>query len=391
MNSVVSILNGFKLLTAAGVTLGRSEPEMYFQPPPLPAPGATSRISVSGGAGGSKLTPIVSGAGPSGQTPAARADAPTAGPPAPKALMVLPTPVLGILVDKGPAAAEPSPPSDPAPSTDTAPNRVQLPALEPARADVEAEPPSSGRRLKDSTRKESLKRLALSPPQVKANVERTNLEWGVGDPKKKGWGSLPMRRGQKNSVEKLSRAISAMSEPQLEAVNSAASRVQARWRGCQQKVMIQEYMRHVYSQPDLEKAKKHAENFLPKDRHGHLFPLTAPLKAFHPLGCQVALYLHLLHWWGAFMFVASLLCLPSMCTNMQGYWLNTTDVFTGLQTIHTLGNADELTLAHGATELVLVLLMVWFMFWQRYDTPWCGAFLVNARHYSNTPRLLFFI
>ena len=60
--------------------------------------------------------------------------------------------------------------------------------------------------------------------------------------------------------------------------------------------MITEYMRSMYSQPELRKAKRHAEHFLPKDRHGRLYPLTTPFKSFHPLGCGVALYMYFVHW-----------------------------------------------------------------------------------------------
>ena len=196
-------------------------------------------------------------------------------------------------------------------------------------------------------------------------------EWPT--PKLKQATTFRWRRGEKTSVEKLQKVLAAMSVEEHAHINSAASRLQRRWRACQQKVMLQEYMRNVYSQPDLEKAKQHAVSFLPKDRHGHLFPLTAPLRAFHPLGCGVALYIHLLHWWSGFTLLGSLLMLPSMTINMMGYALNTTDVFTGLQTIHTLGNADELTLAHGATEIMLVAIMVWFMFWQSARTKHWSA------------------
>lgn len=72
--------------------------------------------------------------------------------------------------------------------------------------------------------------------------------------------------------------LAAMSPDEFETINLAAARLQRRWRECQQKVLVEEYTRAAYSQPDLEKAKKHAVGFLPKDRHGHLFPLTAPLK-----------------------------------------------------------------------------------------------------------------
>lgn len=166
-----------------------------------------------------------------------------------------------------------------------------------------------------------------------------------------------------------------MPEEELARANAAVSRVQARWRGSRQQLVIQEKLRSMYSQPDLEQAKQYAARFLPKDRHGHRLPLTAPLTVFHPLGCGIALYFHMLHWWTGFSLATFLIVLPSMCMNVQGSALNVTglDLFTEIQTLHTIGNADELTLAHGATEIVLVSLMVWFMFWQTAKTKQLSA------------------
>jgi hypothetical protein len=83
--------------------------------------------------------------------------------------------------------------------------------------------------------------------------------------------------------------LTAMSPDEFESVHAAASRLQNRWRACQQKVMLQEYMRAVYSQPDLDKARKHGVGFLPKDRHGNLLPLTAPLKVRARRACAFPL------------------------------------------------------------------------------------------------------
>lgn len=104
----------------------------------------------------------------------------------------------------------------------------------------------------------------------------------------------------------------------------------------------------------------------------HPSPLPLP-QAFHPLGCGVALYIHLLRWWSGFLLLGTMLYLPSMSINMQGNALNTTGVSTAIQAIHTLGNADELTLAHVATELVVVSALVWFMFWQSAKTKHLSA------------------
>ena len=102
-------------------------------------------------------------------------------------------------------------------------------------------------------------------------------------------------------------------------------------------VMLTEYMRTVYSQPDIEKARKHADAFLPKDRHGRLYPLSTPLKSFHSLGAGVALYMHMVHWWSLFFFAATLVSFSSLVRNMEGDGLDVTE--RNMYTIHSLGNA----------------------------------------------------
>jgi hypothetical protein len=105
----------------------------------------------------------------------------------------------------------------------------------------------------------------------------------------------------------------------------------------------------------------------------------------------VALYIHLLHWWSGFLLLGTMLYLPSMSINMQGSALNTTDLFLGIQTVHALGNADALTLAHGATELVVVSALVWFMFWQSAKTKHWSARIthhdLSAANYTVMVRL----
>ena len=102
-------------------------------------------------------------------------------------------------------------------------------------------------------------------------------------------------------------------------------------------VMLTEYLRTMYSQPDIEKARKHADAFLPKDRHGKLYPLSTPLKSFHNLGAGVALYMYMVHWWSLFFFLAMLVSFSSLVLNMEGDGLDVTS--RNMYTIHSLGNA----------------------------------------------------
>ena len=95
-----------------------------------------------------------------------------------------------------------------------------------------------------------------------------------------------------------------LGEEEQRQVDGAARYLQGRWRALKHDVMMTEYMRTMYSQPDLDKARKHASSFLPKDRHGKLYPLSTPLKSFHSLGAGVALYMYMVHWWSLFFFAA---------------------------------------------------------------------------------------
>ena len=157
----------------------------------------------------------------------------------------------------------------------------------------------------------------------------------------------------------------------LVVANEAARRVQSVWRHSVHGVMMKEYLRASYSQPDIEKARKHAEFFLPKDRHGNLYPLTTPLKSFHSLGCGVALYMYMVHWWSAFFFAASLISFSILVGNLEGNgmdwsWLNSTGVPASLEiyTVHSLGNRLSLNANVGLNETLITALFVWFMFWQ---------------------------
>ena len=55
-----------------------------------------------------------------------------------------------------------------------------------------------------------------------------------------------------------------------------------------------------------------------KDRHGNLFPLTTSLKSFHSLGCGVALYMYLVHWWSHFFLAVSLLSFSGLVLDFEG-------------------------------------------------------------------------
>ena len=156
----------------------------------------------------------------------------------------------------------------------------------------------------------------------------------------------------------------------------AAALVQRRWRRGKQHIFLIESLRRLYSQPDIEKAKKHAESFLPKDRLGNLYPLAAPFKvsvasgqtwsrlarlshrasplvtphlplyagpfcvsrvqAFHSMGCGVALYMYTIHWWACLFFVLSLITMGLTFLYLEGNGLSV--VNRNIYTVHALGN-----------------------------------------------------
>ena len=174
--------------------------------------------------------------------------------------------------------------------------------------------------------------------------------------------SLGLVPSTDKEVDAMRETLAAMGSDELQQVEGAVSYLQGRWRAMKHNVMMTEYMRTVYSQPDLSKARKHADAFLPKDRHGKLYPLSTPLKSFHSLGANVALYMYMVHWWSLFFFAASLISFSTLVLNMEGDGLAAEK--RNMYTIHSLGNASELSASFGGTEVVLVTLMVWFLFWQ---------------------------
>ena len=226
--------------------------------------------------------------------------------------------------------------------------------------------------------------------------------------------SPPARRRQKKVTRKtaellqqLAESLQSMSAEERGQADGAARAVQQRWREVRRHVVLIESLRSLYSQPDLEKARKHAESFLPKDRHGLLFPLATPFKSFHSLGCGVALYMYVVHWWSALFFVLALVTMSMLLLHIEGDGLAGEN--RNIYTIHSLGNSGErynasaallaelasaytpasaatngtintspggvaaalahlppdgLPAAFGAVEILVSLLLTWFMFWQ---------------------------
>jgi len=197
---------------------------------------------------------------------------------------------------------------------------------------------------------------------TKVHVARTEPQRTTDRPKRsRRWCWFGLGQTEKD-VAALQDWLGGMSETECRQVDSAVRYLQERWRAMKHAVMLTEYMRTMYSQPDIEKARKHADAFLPKDRHGKLYPLSSPLKSFHSLGAGVALYMHMVHWWSLFFFLATLVSFSSLVLNMEGDGLDVTE--RNMYTIHSLGNAAQLGLSFGGVEVLLVTTMVWFLYWQ---------------------------
>ena len=226
----------------------------------------------------------------------------------------------------------------------------------------------------------------LPPPVSEVSVVRRN-------PRK------PTRR-QAESLHALQASLEGMGAESRANANSAAALVQRRWRQGKQHIFLIESLRRVYSQPDIEKAKKHAESFLPKDRFGNLYPLSTPFKSFHSMGCGVALYMYIIHWWACLFFVLSLITVGLTFLYIEGRGLSVAN--RNVYTFHSLGNAGvyynataaiaaaaaaiqaaeqsgggfaelidtlpspppELPASYGAVELLIAIILVWFVHWQ---------------------------
>ena len=91
-------------------------------------------------------------------------------------------------------------------------------------------------------------------------------------------------RREADSLKAMQERIASMSTEQRAAANRAACSIQRCWRSIRQHTFLHESLRRLYSQPDMEKARKHAETFLPKDRFGQMYVLSTPFKSFHSMG-----------------------------------------------------------------------------------------------------------
>ena len=216
-----------------------------------------------------------------------------------------------------------------------------------------------------------------------------------------------MSRKQAEALNALQRDLAEMSSEGRSLAERGAIVIQRRWRNVRQHVFLIESLRRLYSQPDLEKARKHAETFLPKDRFGNPHPLSTPFKSFHSMGCGVALYMYVTHWWMRLFLAFSLITSGITFLHVEGSGLAPLD--RNYFTFHSLGNwgpfhnktaaalaasaaalaaaaADnttneevyvaaylaahppagsaELPASFGAVEILLALILTWFIFWQ---------------------------
>ena len=221
-----------------------------------------------------------------------------------------------------------------------------------------------------------------------------------------------MSRREAEIVAACDRRFEAMDSAGQERVADAARYVQRFWRETVSHTMYIEKLRREHFKPSLDKARRHAISFLPKDRHGQLYPIWTPFKSFHSMGCGVALYMYVLHWWSALFFAlaiitSSLLFLYCEGAGMSpgtrnlytihalGNWgtyldLNRSAVFevwlimpfTGATTFGGVGRRlndenssgdaspgfpqqmEPLPASFGAVEVLVALLLTWFTFWQ---------------------------
>ena len=122
--------------------------------------------------------------------------------------------------------------------------------------------------------------------------------------------------------------------------------------------------------PSLELAHQHLQARLARDpatgeQFGSTGRLAPRLSDFEFLGLGVHSYVAQLHRWRAFFVLLALLSVSSLVANGYGEELSEKqlNVVTWLFTAASLGNADSIAPAYGATELLISTLMTVFLFW----------------------------
>eukprot|EP00966_Prymnesium_polylepis_P066998 1555062-Prymnesium_polylepis.1 len=111
--------------------------------------------------------------------------------------------------------------------------------------------------------------------------------------------------------------------------------------------------------PDIKKAVAHAEALLPHDQHGRLLPLNCPIECFQAFGSGIYTYMLWVRLMRRVFLVAFALNIANMVHNITGGELRRE---ASVWSIHTLGNVSKLNTSYGATEVLVMGVLVYAMF-----------------------------
>ena len=171
-----------------------------------------------------------------------------------------------------------------------------------------------------------------------------------------------------SSVPRLGIAASGVRRTELEIpanpakATPAAITMQAVFRGVFVRRRIYSHLDRAVAVPDLARAEAHAKALLPSDQEGELLPLSCPIECFRVFGSGIFTYML----WSRLMrntfIVCFMLSVATMVHNLTGGKLQDANLLVAL----TLGNVDRLNSSYGATQALVLGVLLYAMFQSRH-------------------------
>ena len=139
----------------------------------------------------------------------------------------------------------------------------------------------------------------------------------------------------------------------------AATEVQRVYRGARVRRRINQHLGRAVAEPDLKKSVAHAESLLPHDQNGELLPLNCPIECFQAFGSGIYTYMLWVQLMRKTFLVAFAFNIANMVHNITGGELKKE---ASVWSIHTLGNVSRLNTSYGATEVLVLGVLLYAMF-----------------------------
>ena len=159
-----------------------------------------------------------------------------------------------------------------------------------------------------------------------------------------------------------SNANVVFTEPDPAVARPAAVAMQAVFRGVFVRRRIYQHLGRAVAVPDLARAEAHARSLLPSDQEGALLPLSCPIECFRVFGSGIFTYML----WSRLMrnvfIVCFMLSVATMVHNLTGGKLQDANLLVAL----TLGNVDRLNSSYGATQALVLSVLIYAMFQSRH-------------------------